>query len=104
MDAALLGARIVLAAVFAIAGVAKLLDRPGAREALAGFGLPARLAAPLAVALPVVELSVAAALVPRASAWWGGLGALGLLLAFTAVDRPQSRAGRAAPVPLLRPA
>ena len=82
MDAALLGARLVLAAVFGIAGVAKLLDRPGAREALAGFGLSARLAASLSVALPAVELSVAAALVPRASAWWGGLGALGLLLAF----------------------
>jgi peroxiredoxin len=85
VDAALLGARLVLAAVFAVAGVAKLLDRPGAREALAGFGLSARLATPLSVALPVVELSVAAALVPRAFAWWAALGALGLLLAFTAV-------------------
>ena len=83
MDAVLLSARLALAGVFTVAGVTKLLDRTGAREGLAGFGLPAWLAGPLAVALPAAELSVATALVPRTSAWWGGLGALGLLVAFT---------------------
>ena len=85
MDAALLCARLVLAGVFAVAGTAKLLDRTGGREALVGFGLPLQLAAPLGWALPVAELLVATSLVPQASAWWGGLGALGLLLGFTAV-------------------
>lgn len=109
MDVALLNARLVLAGVFAVAGVSKILDRIGGREALTGFGLPPRLAAPLGWALPVAELFVAAALVPQASAWWGGLGALALLLVFTAViarslvrgERPDCRCFgqfRAAPV------
>jgi peroxiredoxin/uncharacterized membrane protein YphA (DoxX/SURF4 family) len=85
MDEALLGARLVLAVVFAVAGTAKLLDRAGGRESLRSFGLPPRLAAPLGWALPFAELLVAAALAPQASAWWGGFGALGLLLVFTAV-------------------
>lgn len=84
MDEALLGARLVLAVVFAVAGTAKLFDRAG-RESLTSFGLPQQLAAPLGWALPVAELFVAVALVPRATAWWGGLGALGFLLVFTAV-------------------
>lgn len=82
---ALLCARLVLAGVFAVAGTAKLLDLTGGRKALVGFGLPPQLAAPIGWALPVAELLVATALVPQDSAWWGGLGALGLLLAFTAV-------------------
>jgi peroxiredoxin/uncharacterized membrane protein YphA (DoxX/SURF4 family) len=85
MDEALLGARLVLAAVFAVAGTAKLLDRAGGRESLTSFGLPPRLAAPLGWAIPFAELLVAAALVSQTAAWWGGLGALGLLLVFTAV-------------------
>jgi peroxiredoxin/uncharacterized membrane protein YphA (DoxX/SURF4 family) len=85
MDEALLSARLVLAVVFAVAGTAKLLDLAGGRESLASFGLPPRLAAPLGWALPVAELLVAVALVSRATAWWGGLGAFGLLLLFTVV-------------------
>lgn len=85
MDAALLCARLVLAGVFAVAGTTKLLDRTGVREALVGFGLPPRLVAPVGWALPVAELLVAISLIPQASAWWGALAALGLLLAFTAV-------------------
>jgi peroxiredoxin len=84
VDTALLIARLVLAGVFVIAAVAKLLDRAGSREALAGFGLPLRLTTPLGWALPIAELIVAAALVPPVSAWWGGLGGLGLLVLFTA--------------------
>jgi peroxiredoxin/uncharacterized membrane protein YphA (DoxX/SURF4 family) len=84
MDLMLLVARLVLAAVFAVAGIAKLLDQPGARQALTGFGVPTRLAPPLALLLPVVELAVAVALLPLASAWWGAAGAFGLLCLFLA--------------------
>jgi peroxiredoxin len=95
MDEALLGARLVLAVVFAVAGAAKLLDRAGGREFLTGFGLPQRLVAPLGWSLPVAELLVATALVPQASAWWGGFGALALLLVFTgAVARSLVRGER----------
>jgi thiol-disulfide isomerase/thioredoxin/uncharacterized membrane protein YphA (DoxX/SURF4 family) len=82
MDATLLIARLVLAAVFTLAGVAKLSDLKGSRKAIIDFGLPAVLASPLALLLPVAELGVAAALIPASSAWWGALGALGLLLLF----------------------
>src|SRR5919107_266725 len=82
MDAALLIARLVLAAVFTIAGVAKLADLKGSRQAIIEFGLPAVVASPLALLLPLGELGVGAALIPASSAWWGALGALGLLVLF----------------------
>jgi peroxiredoxin/uncharacterized membrane protein YphA (DoxX/SURF4 family) len=82
MDAALLIARLILAAVFAVAGVAKLLDRKGSQEGLEGFGVPADLAKPAAIALPIVEIVIAILLLPVATAWYGALGALVLLLAF----------------------
>src|SRR5918992_4961346 len=82
MDAALLIARLVLAAVFTIAGVAKLADLQGSRQAIVDFGVPSALAATLALLLPLAELAVAAALLPASTAWWGALGALALLSVF----------------------
>src|SRR3712207_5270289 len=84
MESALLVARLLLAAVFAVAGVAKLADLPGSRQAMRAFGVPGRLAAPLGLLLPTAELAVAVALIPKGSAWWGALGALVLLLLFVA--------------------
>lgn len=95
MDLVLLAARLSLAAVFAVSGVAKLADRPGSRRAIVGFGVPDRLAAPLAVLLPVAELAVAVALIPRGSAWGGAVGALGLLLLFCAGMGVNMALGRA---------
>lgn len=77
-----LGAQIVLAAVFVTAGVAKLLDLRGARRALIGFGVPEGAAAVLGLLLPLAELAVAGALVPAESARLGAVGALLLLVAF----------------------
>src|ERR687898_1367806 len=82
MDIVLLFARLLLAAVFVVAGGAKLADREGSRRAVADFGVPASLAAPLGVLLPLAELAVAAALIPTSTAWWGAVGALVLLLLF----------------------
>ena len=84
MDIALLFARLLLSGVFLVAGVAKLADREGSRQAVVGFGVPGALAAPLAIFLPLAELAVAAALIPTATAFWGALGALALLLLFVA--------------------
>src|SRR4051812_9147270 len=78
----LLVTRVFLAVVFAAAGVAKAADMAGTRNTVTEFGLPPRLVAPLGVALPVAELATAALLLPAATAWWGALTALGLLLAF----------------------
>jgi hypothetical protein len=83
MTAALLIARLALAVLFLVAGVAKLYDRSGSRAALSSSGLPASLATPLALALPVTELITAFALLPAGSATWGAWAALVLLAAFT---------------------
>ena len=61
MEVALLVARLLLAGVFLVAGVAKLADRAGSRQAIVDFGLPARLATPLGIVLPLAELAVAVA-------------------------------------------
>ena len=72
----------MLAVVFAVAGISKLTDREGSRQAMSDFGLPAALAAPFGLLLPLAELAVAVALVPAATAWWGAVGALALLVLF----------------------
>ena len=85
VSVALLVLRLALAALLAWSGAAKLADRRGFREALAGFALPAGLARAVAPVLPIAELMVAVALVPAASSWWAAVSALFLLLAFTLV-------------------
>lgn len=85
MDLVLLAARLVLAAVFAVAGVAKLADRDGFRRAVEDFGVPAKLSAVVAIGLPVIELGLAIALISTSFAWWGALGALALLAVFVVV-------------------
>src|SRR6266478_2320101 len=84
MDVVLFIARLLLAAVFIVAGFAKLADLPGSRQALRDFGVPAVLANPSGVLLPLAEIVVAVALIPSVSAWWGAIGALALLLLFVA--------------------
>lgn len=84
MDLVLLLARLVLATVFLIAGIAKLADLAGSRKAAAGFGVPSRFASAAAILLPIAEIAIAAALVPVAAARWGALAALALLGAFIA--------------------
>ncbi len=82
MDILLLVARLLLVMVFLVSGLAKLADLTGSQKAMKDFGLPKVLAAPLGLLLPFVELAVAVVLLPAASAWWGAIGALALLLIF----------------------
>jgi thiol-disulfide isomerase/thioredoxin len=84
MDIALIAARLVLAAVFATAGVSKLFDLKGSRQALRDFGLPAVLAGPFGIVLPLVEIAIAVALISAGTAWYGAVGALALLVLFLA--------------------
>ena len=58
--------------LFVVAGISKLADRRGSRQAIIDFGVPTALAAPLGVLLPLVELAVAASLVPAATAYESG--------------------------------
>ncbi|HLZ57725.1 MAG TPA: MauE/DoxX family redox-associated membrane protein [Ktedonosporobacter sp.] len=84
MSLFLLFVRLLLALVFIVAGLAKLADLAGSQQALRNFGVPTRLAAPLGLLLPLVELVVAIALLPSAWAWFGAIEALALLLIFVA--------------------
>ncbi len=75
-------ARLILAGVFLLAGATKLVDPVGMRKALRDFGLHSALARPVVVLLPVLELAVAAALIPTSLAWYGAAGALALIVLF----------------------
>ena len=88
-------ARLVLAGLFAVAGVAKLVDRDGTRKAVVGFGGPERIAGALAIALPIAELAVAGLLLPASTAVYGALGAVGLLALFTGAIAISLARGRA---------
>lgn len=84
METLELTARLGLAIVFALAGLAKLADRPGSQQALMAFGMPEVFTRPGSVLLPLAELAVAVMLVPASTATLGALGALILLLGFSA--------------------
>jgi thiol-disulfide isomerase/thioredoxin len=84
MDGLLLLARLVLAAVFVVSGIAKLLDLAGSQSAMRSFGVPESSSKVAGIALPVVEILIAVLLLPVASAKWGALAALALLIAFIA--------------------
>jgi peroxiredoxin len=77
--------RLLLAAVFATAAVAKLGRRAETESTLGAFGVGLGPRRPLALALPLVELAIAAALLPAASAPYAGVAAFGLLAVFTVV-------------------
>jgi uncharacterized membrane protein YphA (DoxX/SURF4 family)/peroxiredoxin len=95
MDSLVLAMRVVLAGVFATAGVAKLFDLTGSRRALEDFGVPARLARPGGVLLPVAEIAIATALLFPLSARLSALAAAGLLGAFVVVIANALAHGRA---------
>ena len=84
MDVAL-PARLILAAVLALAAASKVADRDATRAAMAGFGVPQRLAGAAGIAVAAAELAVAVALVPVASARAAGVAALGMLVVFSAM-------------------
>jgi uncharacterized membrane protein YphA (DoxX/SURF4 family) len=83
-DAALLAARVLLSAVFLVAGAAKLVDREGTRRALVEFGVFEPLAGPLGWMLPWAELLAGFALLLAPGAWYAAVIALGLLAIFIA--------------------
>jgi peroxiredoxin len=97
MDSAVLAARLVLAAIFAVAAVGKFIDLRGSRASLVGFGVPEQAASVLGTLLPFAELAVAIALIPRPSAQWGAIGAVVLLAAFIAGIANAMRQGEAPP-------
>jgi uncharacterized membrane protein YphA (DoxX/SURF4 family)/thiol-disulfide isomerase/thioredoxin len=96
VSTALILARFALAAVFAVAAIAKLADMPGSRQALEDFGIPARRVRAGAIALPAAELLAAVLLVIAPTAQAGGALAALLLGAFV-VGIARALAGGRAP-------
>lgn len=94
MDNALLMARLLVGAVFLVAGFAKLRDRQGTVETATGFGLPAPLAPAVATLLPLAELAAGAALMLRPAARYGAAAALVLLGLFLVAIVVNLRQGR----------
>lgn len=83
MEALLVALRLVVAAVLLAAGLPKLFDRRGLREAAESLGAPAWLAALSGVVLAPLEVALGIGLLVGVSAWWAALGALALFVAFT---------------------
>jgi thiol-disulfide isomerase/thioredoxin len=93
VNAVVLVAKLVLVLVFAVAAVAKLAERTAFRRTLPLYGVPVRLVGAVAIGVPVAELGVAVALIPAELAPWGAIGALLLLVIFTAAAAgPRARA------------
>lgn len=82
MDLILALIRLFLSLIFGVAGITKLLDQPGTREAVVNFGAPKHSAPRIAVALPVVELLIMLGLLFNRSAWWSAVAALMTLSIF----------------------
>jgi uncharacterized membrane protein YphA (DoxX/SURF4 family) len=83
MDAATLAAQLVLAAVFVVAGVAKLHDLPGSRRGMANLGVPEQFSAAAVVIPAIGEIVLAAALIVPATDRWAALAAAALLLGYS---------------------
>ncbi len=82
MDVILLLIRIFLAAIFAVAGVGKLLDLEGSEKAVKAFGTPEEFAKFFSIALPFAEIVFALCLLFTSTSWVGAIGATLLLLTF----------------------
>lgn len=74
--------RIALSAIFGIAGVTKLIDPGGTREAVKNFGSPASLAPTISLALPIVELAIAVGLLFNITTRTSAVAALIVLALF----------------------
>lgn len=86
--------RIVLAAAFLTSCLAKLLDPAVTRRSLRDFGVPGRLVGIGAIALPVLELLIAAGLAAAPTARVAAAAALVLVAVFTAAIGYQLARGR----------
>lgn len=90
----LLVLRLVVAAVLARAAIGKLLDRDAAHDGARALGVPARLAEPVAIALPIAELALALGVLVTPVAGPAGIVAALLLAAFSALIGANLARGR----------
>lgn len=86
--------RIALSAVFGVAGVTKVLDPHGTRDAVKNFGAPESVATALSIALPLAELLIALGLLFDVSvrlSSFAGLVLLGILIVVISLNLAQGR-------------
>ena len=74
--------RIALSGVFGVAGVTKLLDPRGTRDAVKNFGAPEPIVSAVSLALPILELAIAAGLLFTDTSRVSALAALLVLMLF----------------------
>src|SRR6266850_3938066 len=94
MDLIIVLIRIALSAVFAAAGITKLLDQSGTREAVENFGAPRSLAPALSVLLPIAELTIAVGILLAGTTGASALAALlvlGLFIIAISVNLARGR-------------
>ena len=84
MTVALIMVRVVLAVIFAVAGLAKLATARRTTARVRLFGVPERWARLFAALIPVTELAIVALVVPNATARVGGALAAIVLVVFSA--------------------
>ncbi len=89
--------RLVLGLVFAAAAVGKLARRRDGAVDVEAFGVPPRMAGPVAALLPVAELAVAGSMLWAPSAVAGAAAGLFLLVLFTCLVGLNLRRGRRPP-------
>lgn len=81
VELASLATKLLLSAIFLVAGLAKLADMNASVQALRDFGAP-RFVQPFGVLLPLLEIAVAVGLLFARTAGYAASGALGLLVVF----------------------
>jgi len=74
--------RIALSGVFGVAGITKLIDPPGTRDAVKNFGVPKPLVPAVSLTLPILELAIAAGLLFTNTSRISALAALLVLVLF----------------------
>ena len=94
MDLIVVLLRLALSVIFGTAGVTKLLDQSGSREAIKNFGSPEALAPGLALVLPIVELGIATGLLLASTTSASAVAALlvlGLFIVAISVNLARGR-------------
>lgn len=71
--------RILLVAIFGVAGIAKLYDLNGSKKAMQSFGVPEGAALAAGLTLPLIEIAIAILLIFVQTSWFGAIGATALL-------------------------
>src|SRR5215468_942008 len=86
--------RLLMAALLLLSGVAKVWDAGGTRVAVQDFGVPARLAPAISIAVPLLEIAAGLALPWAATGTEAAIGATLLLGAFAVTMALNLAAGR----------